>query len=78
MYSSRVIIYTEGFIMLYLVYLRIFRSVYKIAKNEYWLRHVCLSVWLSTWNNSAPTGRIITKFDVWIFFENLSEKFKFL
>jgi len=29
------------------------------------------------WNNSAPTGRILTKFDIWVFFENLSRKFKF-
>jgi hypothetical protein len=29
------------------------------------------------WNNSAPTGRILVKFDVWIFYENLSTKFKF-
>ena len=29
------------------------------------------------WNNSAPTKRIFIKFDIWIFFENLSPKFKF-
>ena len=30
----------------------------------------------SAWN-SAPTGRILTKFDVWEFFETLPRKFKF-
>ena len=36
----------------------------------------CLSLRLSTWNNSAPTGLIIMKSDIWVFFENLSRKFK--
>jgi len=38
---------------------------------------VCLSVHLFTWNNSAPTGDIFTKVDLWLFFKNLSKKFKF-
>ena len=50
----------------------VFRRVRKIAKSDCWLRHVCPSV---AWNNSAPTGRIFMKFD--IFFESLSRKFKF-
>ena len=37
---------------------------------------VCLSVRPSARNNSAPTGRIFMKFDIWGFFENLSRKFK--
>jgi len=38
---------------------------------------VCVCVWVrpSTCNNSAPTGRIFMKFD--IFFKNLSTEFKF-
>ena len=32
---------------------------------------VCLPEW-----NSAPTGRIFMKFDIAVFFEHLSEKFK--
>ena len=32
---------------------------------------------LSVLNNSAPTGRILMKFGIWIFFENLPGKFKF-
>jgi hypothetical protein len=32
--------------------------------------YVCPSVRLSTWSNSAPTGRILMKFDTWVFFEN--------
>ena len=31
-----------------------------------------MSVRLSARNNSAPTGRIFMKFDIWVFFENLS------
>ena len=36
-----------------------------------------MSVRLSTWNNSAPTGRNLIKFDIWVFFENLSTKLNF-
>ena len=36
-----------------------------------------LSVRPRAWNNSAPTGRTLMKFDVWGFFENPSIKFKF-
>ena len=36
-----------------------------------------MSVRQSAWNNSAPTGRIFMKSDVWAFFENLSWIFKF-
>jgi hypothetical protein len=38
---------------------------------------VCLSVRPSAWNNSAPTGRILTRFNIWVFLENLSKKLKF-
>jgi hypothetical protein len=37
----------------------------------------CLSVRPSAWNNSAPSGGIFMKFDIWVFSENLSRKFKF-
>jgi len=33
-----------------------------LAPIKYLLRHVCLSVWPSSWNNSTTTGRIFTKF----------------
>jgi hypothetical protein len=36
-----------------------------------------ISVCPSKWNNSARTGRIFMKFDIWMFFENMSRKFKF-
>jgi hypothetical protein len=36
----------------------IFGSVHEIAKSDFWLRHVRPSVRPSSWNNSAPTGRI--------------------
>ena len=38
----------------------------------------CLSVRLSTWNNSIPTGWIFVKFHIWLLFGNLSGKFTFL
>jgi len=61
---------------------RVFRLVRKIAKSDYYRRHVCLSVslsvcLLSAWNNSAPTGRIFMKFDIGFFFENVPSTFKF-
>jgi hypothetical protein len=36
-----------------------------------------MSVRPSVRNNSAPTGRILMKIDICVFFENLSRKFKF-
>jgi len=30
-----------------------------------------MSVRLSTWNNSAPTGPIFVKFDIWVFFKKI-------
>jgi hypothetical protein len=39
--------------------------------------YVCASNRPSAWNNSAPTGWIFVKFDVWVLFENLSRKVKF-
>jgi len=33
-----------------------------------------MSVRPSAWENQAPTGRIFIKFDIWVFFENLSRK----
>jgi hypothetical protein len=36
-----------------------------------------MSVRLSAWNDYVPTGRILMKFDIGIFVENLSGKFKF-
>jgi hypothetical protein len=36
-----------------------------------------MSVRPSAWNNSAPAGRIFVKFDIWVYFENLSRNFDF-
>jgi hypothetical protein len=36
-----------------------------------------VSVCPSAWNISAPTGQIFIKFDIWVFFDNLSRKFRF-
>jgi hypothetical protein len=53
------------------------RRVSKISKSDYYLRHVCPSVCPPAWNNSAHSGRISIKLDIWLFFENQSRKFKF-
>ena len=37
-----------------------------------------MSVRPSAWNNSAPTGWIFIKFDIWVFLENVSWEFKFI
>ena len=39
----------------------------KCKTKDYYLRHICLSAW----KNSAPTGRIFTKFDIWRFFSKI-------
>jgi len=53
----------------------------EIAKSDYGLHHVCLSLCLSihpfAWTNSAPTGQIFTRFDIGVYLEYLSRKFKF-
>jgi hypothetical protein len=49
---------------------------FEMAK-DYKLCHVCLSVRPSAWHNSAPIGRIFMKFDIRVFFENLSRKITF-
>jgi len=51
--------------------------VRKIVKSHCELRHVCTSVRPSAKNNSALTGRIFMKFDVWWFFEKSVEKIQF-
>jgi len=39
---------------------------------------VCLSVCASAWNKSAPAGRMLMRFDIWILFERSVEKFQSL
>jgi hypothetical protein len=56
--------------------IKIFRRVRTTAKSDYYPHHVCLSVRLPARNNTATTGRIFMKFDIWGFFDNLSRKFK--
>ena len=52
--------------------------VRKIAKSSCWLRDVCLSVCPSAWNNSAHITQIFKTFGIWVFFENMLRKFKFV
>ena len=52
-----------------------FRHDRRIAKSEYCIRlSACLYVRPSAWNNSDPNWRIFMKYDIWIFFKNLSQK----
>jgi hypothetical protein len=46
--------------------------------NISFVMSVRLSLCPSAWNKSAPAGRILMKFDICAFFENLSWKYKFL
>ena len=48
-----------------------FKLVRQIAES------FVMYVRMSAWNDSAPTGRMFMKFDIWGFFENLACKFKF-
>jgi hypothetical protein len=41
------------------------------------LASTCLHFCSSAWNNAAPTGQIFIIFYIWLFFENMSRKFKF-
>jgi len=53
----------------------IFRRVLKIAKSDYYLRHVSPSVCLSIRkDNAAPTERIFMKFDILSIFLKSIEK----
>jgi hypothetical protein len=54
-----------------------FGQVCKISKSSSCVCNVCLSVCLSLWNNSAPTGQIFIKCDVCEFFVIFSRKIKF-
>jgi len=45
----------------------VYREVHIISKNTIiFVTSVCMSVWLHTWNNSAPAGYIFIKYDIWV------------
>jgi hypothetical protein len=48
--------------------------VRKIARTT---NSLVMPVLPSAWINSVTTGRIFMKFHIWVFFKNLSRKFKF-
>ena len=52
------------------------RRLRKIAKSDYQLRHVCPSISLSAWNNSAATGRIFVYFQFLNIFRKSVEKIR--
>jgi hypothetical protein len=51
-----------------------FLGTFATARNA--IISYVVAVCLSAWNNSASSGRIFVGFDIWVFFENLSKKFK--
>ena len=55
----RVVLITYNLIQSYT-----FKAIRKIATRDRWLRHVCLSLHPSAWDNSAPTERVFIKFDI--------------
>jgi len=56
----------------------IFRRVRNLQQaTTSWVISVCLPVLPSAWNNRFPPKGILIKFDIYIFFKNLSRKFKF-
>ena len=58
----------------------VFSERSKNCENQLFASYVYLTIRLSVrypWNNSAPTGRIFMKFDIWVFFENIWRKFEF-
>ena len=70
-------IYRASLILKFTISLKMFRCICKIAKIDYELHHVCLavhlSVCLSVWNDSAPTGHIFIKLECIKLNENLSK-----
>jgi hypothetical protein len=50
----------------------IYRCFRKTVKRYYEFRHVRLSIRPSAWNNLVPTIWIFMKFNIGVFFENLS------
>jgi hypothetical protein len=52
----------------------LFRRVRKIAISNYLLRHVCPSVCLSAWNNSALPRRVSMKYSVCGFLKKSMKK----
>jgi hypothetical protein len=56
-----------------------FRRVEKLRKSTIsFVSFVNLSVRPSAWKNSAPTGSIFIKFEIWVFSESLLRMFKFV
>ena len=56
-------------LILKVIILGAFAKLWKATTS--FVTSVCLSVYPSVWNNSAPTRRTLMKFDIWGTFENL-------
>jgi hypothetical protein len=52
------------------------RLIGNTVNGDYYLRHVCVSVRLSTWTISPSTWQISMRFDVWVILENRSIEYK--
>ena len=60
------------------IFVAVYRRVRKIAKSDYcFVVSGCLSIRPFAWDKSAPTGWIFMKFDICLFLQTLSIKFKF-
>ena len=70
--TSVAIVVTESFLSCNCGFLAAFAKFRKATIS------FVMSVRPSAWNNSAHTGGIFMKFDIWAFLETLSRKFKFL
>jgi hypothetical protein len=51
-------------------------KLWKASSRLFICLSVCPSIHLSAYNNSASSGQIFMKFDIWVFFESLSRKSK--
>jgi hypothetical protein len=67
----------ESFIRWYSLLMPVVRRVRKIAKSDYFVMSVRPSVRPPAWSNSTPHWMYLMKCDIWVFFWNLSRKFKF-
>jgi len=54
-----------------------FKARLQNCESEHMLCKICMYVYPSAWNTTAPTGRIFMKFHIWVFFEYLYRQFKF-
>jgi hypothetical protein len=66
-------------LLMYIFCMSLFSAFVKLRKaTTSFVLSVCLSVYPSAWNDSAVTGQISIKVDMWAFFKTLSRKIQVL